>query len=241
MSPSAFEQQEDGTWKVIATDEDAHAWTEIFLEDYGWTPVEVTPAADGSTVADYPGFDSVELNRLLTEKDWNMDIPSLTQYGFSSENDTGTAQDSTPEWKFDIVKYEKLLWIAGTVLIYSLFLTPFFLNYRRLRQLKKMEAMNCRRVFYIFMQMLHFAGYFQEYDGSEKEFVSVFTEEIPVISLDEITQLQDIVCEAAYGFESTTIEKEELVKNIYLRAGSFIYEKLRWNRKLLFRYWHMFG
>ena len=241
VSPSAFELQEDGTWQAIATDEDAHAWTEIFLEDYGWTPVEVTPAADGSTVADYPGFDSMELSRLLSVKNWNMDTPSLAQYEFSLENDAGTVQDLTWKWKFDFAQYEKLLWIAGSVFIYSLFLTPFFLNYRRLRHLKKMEAMNCRRVFYKFMKMLHFAGYFQEYDGSEKEFVSSFTAEIPVISLDEIAQLQNIVCEAAYGFESTAIEKEELVKNIYFRTGSFIYGKLKWNRKLLFRYWHMFG
>ena len=58
VQPSDFVRQEDGTWVAEVTDESAHAWTEIFLEDYGWTPVEVTPASDGSMLASYPGFDA---------------------------------------------------------------------------------------------------------------------------------------------------------------------------------------
>lgn len=58
VQPSDFVLQEDGTWVAEVTDESAHAWTEIFLEDYGWTPVEVTPASDGSMLASYPGFDA---------------------------------------------------------------------------------------------------------------------------------------------------------------------------------------
>ena len=58
VDPSDFEQQEDGTWVAGVTDESAHAWTEIFLEDYGWVPVEVTPASDGSIGMSYPGLDA---------------------------------------------------------------------------------------------------------------------------------------------------------------------------------------
>ena len=241
VSPSAFELQENGTYRAVVTDEDAHAWTEIFLPDYGWTPIEVTPAEDGSTVAEYPGFDSLELNSLLTERNWNMEIPSLPKSGVSSETDTETGQDFTFDKIIDFEKYGKLLWILGTVLVYSLFLIPLFLDYRRLRRLKKMETMNCRSVFFKFMQMLHFAGYLTTYDGSEKEFASAFTSEIPVISPEEIVQFQTIVCKAAYGRGTPTIEEEIYVRNIYFRTGDFIYERLRWNRKLRFRYWNTFG
>ena len=47
LSPSDFEQQENGLYRAVVTDEAAHAWPEIFLENYGWTPVEVTPSAAG--------------------------------------------------------------------------------------------------------------------------------------------------------------------------------------------------
>lgn len=204
-------------------------------------PIEVTPAEDGSTVAEYPGFDSLELNSLLTERNWNMEIPSLPKSGVSSETDTETVQDVTFDKIIDFEKYGKVLWILGTVLVYSLFLIPIFLDYRRLRRLKKMETMNCRSVFSRFIQMLHFAGYLTTYDGSEKEFASAFASEIPVISPEEIMQFQMIVCEAAYGRGALSMEKETYVRNIYFRTGDFIYERLGWNRKLRFRYWNAFG
>lgn len=241
VSPAAFELQEDGTYRAVVTDEDAHAWTEIFLPDYGWSPIEVTPAEDGSTVAEYPGFGGPELNRLLSERNWNMEIPSLPQSDISSGTDKGTVQDLTFTPKIALKKYERLLWILGTVLLYSLFMIPLFLDYRRLRRLKKMETMNCRMVFSKFMKMLHFAGYLTKYDGSEKEFASAFASGIPVISLEEIERLQMIVCEAAYGPDSPTMEQEIYVRNIYFRTGEFVYERLKWNRKLVFRYWKTFG
>ena len=39
-----WEQQEDGSWQAEVMDSQAHAWAEIFVEDMGWAPVEVTPA-----------------------------------------------------------------------------------------------------------------------------------------------------------------------------------------------------
>ena len=47
VSPSAFQEQADGTYRAVVTDESAHAWPEIFIRDYGWTPVEVTPIMAG--------------------------------------------------------------------------------------------------------------------------------------------------------------------------------------------------
>ena len=45
VQPADFTEGEDGLYHAQVTDADAHAWTELFMEDKGWTPVEVTPAA----------------------------------------------------------------------------------------------------------------------------------------------------------------------------------------------------
>lgn len=37
VEPAAFERQGDGSYLAEVTDESAHAWVEILLEDYGWT------------------------------------------------------------------------------------------------------------------------------------------------------------------------------------------------------------
>ena len=42
----------------------AHAWVEIFVEDYGWVPVEVTPLAGDTPQVSYPGFDASILQNL---------------------------------------------------------------------------------------------------------------------------------------------------------------------------------
>ena len=44
-SPGAFRMNEDGTWSTVIEDEQAHAWAEIYLDEVGWIPVEMTPGA----------------------------------------------------------------------------------------------------------------------------------------------------------------------------------------------------
>lgn len=226
VSPADFELQENGTWRAVATDENAHAWVEIFLENYGWTPVEVTPAQDGSMVAEYPGFESFEWNLLSDEKKWNR---NTWDRNFSYN------------WQIDLEKYEIPLWVTGAVLLYSLFLMPVFVDYRRLKHLKRLETMNCRKVFAGYMEMLHFAGCLREYDGSEKEFASAVAQRIPVTSLQEIIRIQNIVYKAAYSRETPEEEEEEFVRNIYFRTGKYIYGILNRKQKIIFRYWRMFG
>lgn len=42
VDPEDFEIQENGEYRASISDLNAHAWPEIFLEDYGWIPIEVT-------------------------------------------------------------------------------------------------------------------------------------------------------------------------------------------------------
>jgi hypothetical protein len=48
-SADSFVKQEDGTYKSVLTDENAHAWAEVYDEEAGWLPVEVTPPASGES------------------------------------------------------------------------------------------------------------------------------------------------------------------------------------------------
>ena len=42
VKPDTVEYQE-GTYKASVLDSDAHSWVEIYMENYGWLPVEMTP------------------------------------------------------------------------------------------------------------------------------------------------------------------------------------------------------
>ncbi len=61
---------------AVVTDVSAHAWPEIFIHDYGWTPVEVTPSGNADPVH-YPGFDGEVFQNIVADREWNMALPSL--------------------------------------------------------------------------------------------------------------------------------------------------------------------
>lgn len=44
--------QVDESYECSVPDSDAHAWAEIYLDDYGWVPVEMTPSAEESAQMD---------------------------------------------------------------------------------------------------------------------------------------------------------------------------------------------
>ena len=130
VEPSAFTQQEDGSWTAEVTDESAHAWTEIFLEDYGWTPVEVTPAADGSYQTSYPGLDAEVLNELADSTVFNPDGMDNDQET-SSEEESGNAETGrTVSWGLSSVFFSSpaLIRAAFTVLAVCFLAVLFFLH-----------------------------------------------------------------------------------------------------------------
>lgn len=91
LRPSDFVRQEDGTWVAEVTDESAHAWTEIYMKDYGWTPVEVTPSSDGSYSTSYPGLDTGTLEGLISEMGLNINASGTNEV---RTEDAGTKQTS---------------------------------------------------------------------------------------------------------------------------------------------------
>lgn len=87
--PSDLILNEEGVWEASVTDEAAHAWVEILLPDYGWTPVEMTPASDGSISAAYPGADAEALEGLADGHGWDLELSlmenSIGREGLSEE------------------------------------------------------------------------------------------------------------------------------------------------------------
>lgn len=53
VTPYMFEETENGSYEAKVIDRNEHAWVEIYIDEAGWVPLEVTPGYDaGST--DYP-------------------------------------------------------------------------------------------------------------------------------------------------------------------------------------------
>lgn len=239
VQPDTFEQQEEGSWKAVVTDREAHAWVEIFLEDYGWTPVEVTPAAGGGNAARYPGFDNSVFRKLVQARGWDTENIRLRS---ETEGRTETAWQPAEEFfEFDIdfEKYEKWVHVLGALAIYSLCLLPVFLDYRRLRRLKKLESMGSRRVFFRLQEMLRFAGMMPGYDGTEADFAEKLAAETGVPETD-IAGMQKLVSQAAYGGRVLPPEAENEVRRVYLSLAEAVCKRLKRHKRFWFRFWKAF-
>jgi transglutaminase-like putative cysteine protease len=241
--PEDFVQNEKGIYAAIATDEAAHAWVEIFIPDYGWTPVEVTPGAEGATLASFPGFTQADYQTYLTSADWQErfprivdTMPDLNDEDTSPQMTTGASNTPNRE------EMEHARIIILTCLIYTLLLLPVFLDYRRLRFRQNTDRMNARQLFTKLITMLHTAGYLREYDGTEADFVSALIDAIPGLNRSEADRLYSIVNIAAYGREvtdtqqTTLWEDTDFVKRIYRQIAAQISTELPLHQKLLFRY-----
>ena len=241
--PDAFEEQQEGGWRAIVTDESAHAWVEIFLRDYGWPPVGVPPAADGSSVAVYPGFDDLVFHRVAEANDWNQETIRDAQKPMSWQSSDGgnfTVKDNfLLDLKEALGKYEQWLYILLACVLYFLCLLPMILEYGRLCRFDRMKKAGCRRVFSRLLQMLRFGGILEGYDGTEEDFAEKLCRETAVSS-EDVARMRDIVSQAAYGTRAPEPHEEDYVLKMYTCFAKRVYATLSWHRKLIFRYWKAF-
>jgi transglutaminase-like putative cysteine protease len=241
--PEEFVLNKKGIYAAVATDEAAHAWVEIFIPDYGWTPVEVTPSAEGASLASFPGFTQADYQTHLTSADWQERFPQIVNTMPDLIDEVSSPQvtagiTNTLNWE----EMEHTRIIVITCLIYTLLLLPIFLDYRRLRFRQNTDRMNSRQLFTKLLKMLHTAGYLSEYDGTESDFVSALVDAVPSLETSDAERLYVIVNTAAYGREgmdtrqNTLWENADFVKRIYRQIAADLSANLSLRQKLLFRY-----
>lgn len=236
VSPSAFMQQADRSYSAVVTDESAHAWVEIFLKDYGWTPVEVTPSADGGTFVSYPGFDTLRLHQIWQEHGWDVSVPSF------SVNDRRPSAGQTPEQlPSDSIEPGVLLLLPFMGLCYAMLLLPLYFVKRRTRRLQKMDSWGCRNTFYQLLEALRFGGVLPGYSGSEPDFALRLAEQMPTVTKEEAEILIDMLNEAAFGPPKPDEEKDVFVRLVYHRVANEVYGRLSRRKKFVFKWIKVFG
>lgn len=113
VNPGDFDLQEDGSYRASITDNDAHAWPEIFLEDYGWVPIEVTfvtgytaPAEEETTVSSETSSQTTSSTSSATSQTSELSTSSLLE-GDASNSQENLGDSGLPVWFW---------WIFGGVL-----------------------------------------------------------------------------------------------------------------------------
>ena len=229
VSPSAFEPQADGTYLAVVTDESAHAWPEIFLEDYGWVPIEATPSGD-NTVPVFPGMDRGLLEEFMAGQNWNLEVLQQSEPVNSESENASDTQDASfglvlPQWQ---VQWE---WV-----LFLLFLVVWVFLLYRMSRLRGMEIMDVRKAFAGIRKALHFAGLLKEYDHSEEDLILQLPGVTPEITDGQARKLLLLVQAASFGRVPVEEAKEEEVRGMYRQIVKSIYRRLPLWKKPLFKY-----
>ncbi len=248
LVPASQFTKEDGVWTARLTDENAHAWVEIFLPDYGWTPVEVTPSESGNLGTSYPGFDGSTYDAILSEHQWTTDpVLLFTQSGTSGGASTLAADadwEFLPEVELDTGKntLRDVLVMLAVILIYVLMFIPIVLDNRRKHLQKERETEAVRRTYHRLFEMLHYGGFLLDHKGDEAGVSVALNEEIRSVSLKEWQQFISIVSRAAYGPEGDLVSDAErkFIQEIYARTAREVKDHLGWMQKQTFTYIKVF-
>lgn len=224
---------EKGMYKAYLTDESAHSWVEIFIKDYGWVPIDVTPSTDGSIRTSYPGFDAAKLQQVLDQYQWNADS-FIPVYETEEIQEVEHVEEEILKISIPREKLEKYIPIMITIIIYTVLLLPFFWDYRCIKRLWKLEKMDCRQLFAKCMEMFRFAGYLKDCDGTEEDFVERLSELFPEIAPEDFNHMMAMIEKDAYGLQGAKEQERIFVRKMYQRMEEIIYNKLKWNRKFIF-------
>lgn len=225
---------ERGMYRAYITDESAHAWVEIFLKDYGWVPIDVTPSTDGSIRTSYPGFDSARLQQVLARQQWTSDtfIPVFEREEVIRESEQAEDAEFVISIPWEKLKKYFPAFVATAECIF--FLLPLFWEHRKSMRRRKLEKMDCRQLFARCMEVLDFAGYLQGYTGTEEDFRERLTEQFPEIEIKDIGHMMEVVERAAYGPGHPGEQERLFVKSMYQRMEKAVYQRLKWYHKWRF-------
>lgn len=244
--PEDFTEQEDGTYAAAVTDYRKHAWVEIYQENLGWVPIEMTPlipsgngvAIPNWLLADY--FVSIEagsaavttaanLNEEEEEEEREYSGAEVNEEE-EEEEDEGYEGDEGEE--AEIVENEiqrriflklPLYGIAGLVI-----LTAAILCLRRKIQMAKLPQMDVRRLFYRLIKILRLNKEFKGYWGTEEDFPGKLYRAIPVLNAGEAEAIIKIVSGAAYGQSlSVSEEDREKVYALYRIVVKAVYGRMK--------------
>lgn len=264
LTPSDFEEQENGGYLASVTDASAHAWAEIFLEDYGWVPIEVTFGGSFNALPEEENTQSQTSSSSVSQTSSStqsrqevsaLSSPSVLE-GETFDSTEEQEGSSLPAWFW---------WVLGGV-IAVLLLAAALLAWRavRLRRLKVrlspangksarrweklrrmglplpdwvgQTAQDVRSEWSRMLRVLRFGGYWKEGKEPAEEYLRRHPETNPFLSPEEMLQLLDIVGQAAYGTTPVKEQQAKQVQRAYLRTARGVYQKLPWYRKIWFKW-----
>ena len=231
VSNGLFEEDKNSELGFTAevSDKCAHAWVEIFLKDYGWVPVEVTPTIDGRMTASFPGFNDSVMRNIMKKHGWEFVTRNEDGRIISNDNNGAGGLDS------DTFLPMLLFCTAASVV---LALTAVFGRWCYSK--KKQKTMSCRAAFDKLINMLHFCSLLKDMNGSERNFAADLCEALPELDPRDAARMMSILEAESFSQNGADEQEHEFVRSLYSSCSQYLYARLKWYKKPLFRFIYCF-
>ncbi len=236
IEPSDFERQRYGTYNAVLKDENAHAWVEIFLQNYGWTPVEMTPHGDGEIEPEIYAAGSEE-ERTEQEAGLNLNINLIPKTRDENEEDSReeaeiSEEEETEEEMTDYSAFETAeepIKIGAAVILILALAAALFMFLRR--KIRRSRHPDCRREFLRLLEALSASGKLSGYDGTEADFCDRLGEILENTDRDALNEAINTVSEAAYGPQKPSPQAEAFAIKTLRTARKEIRQSLPLRKK----------
>ncbi|MCM1113771.1 MAG: transglutaminase family protein [Muribaculum sp.] len=243
--PEDFERQEDGTYAASLNDYRRHAWVEIYSEDFGWRPVEMTPlvyyaaelsgaewmmpervrAAAGGAEGGQPGAqdageeDEEEDEEGEEEDEAEDEEEDEAQEEQEDQEDEDEEAEGTEGGQAGGSTDPGLLMLGAGAVAAGLAAGVWFRRRWNRRRLQKADP---RQLFYRLLKLLHMRAELAGYTGVEEDFEEKLSGALSSVTAEETAAFLRIVREAAYGPERPLEEEER--RSVYLFYGKAVEE-----------------
>jgi len=218
VSPKDF-KKEGANYSAWVKDSRAHAWTEIYFENKGWMPVEVTPGYSRS------GEASSETER---------QIETQRQQQSEKQKESGTDTRKKEEKKQGTVVWVLCLLCGGSILVLAAL-------GRRRWLLKRRGGEEVKELFHDVCSVLALAGFTEEADCQEEDFLENALAFFPWLKREDFASLIDLAVRANFAEEPVTREEKHFVREMYRRICHEVYRNLPVGKKVLFRWWYVYA
>lgn len=229
-------------YELKIKDSNAHAWVEIYVDGFGWVPVEMTPGYSRvEEVQKAEQEEELEVNKptIVPTKIPNKETDSKEAAAEEEKNETADQSKSG-----DMIKTTGVIIIILIIIFMALCSAPIIIeSIIRRRRLKKAALLNNseKAIFYYILLKRIFKYFYYDIESDDYESIGKQIERrFAKINSNAFVNYMKLIEKARFGNGILTQSELRITKDFYFKLISYIYLNKPWYLKMYFRYIKIF-